>query len=739
MTTFTVPKLFPQLFAAETNTRQIAKASLIRKIAMAQNYIWSRAIRIYANGGYEGHGSLLHHIASGFDPKIPGNPNLQGASDLNDTSGSMYRDQEVLPDGQHGLCLSSFLVPPNWGTSRRILVQGEYTFQGGEWVNGELVNEADIWVLICRRDGSVYSYRRWSDTHGGPIRDAVVNEDFSIEVEVPQDTTYVARVFIQHLDHSTPTNNANFAVLQDTTHYIEVRWISSRYDVANEAESNDSIGQAWVPYADFFRNDMPVASVFLAALVHNTQHLAGSRPLELCQVWLAEHWTVSGPLSTVNPLMGVELGHYKFWTPSCVTKMKGKLYISSQRIGAGNYVEVKLNGVVIFTYNIVTSNFFYEVSVDEFTVPAGAENEITINAYSSQYIDENISHSYLPIAGTSGWGVQVNAVSFWESGTTLNLPAGTTVPDEYRPIDEDAIEGDDVITAEDLNAFGQRSGIRRLFDNDRWLAFNRLRHVVGDWRHRALKRGGELPPAGSGDYDLRMQWTPDAQYPFPGRMKNITVRGEPFAAIPLGGTDWTVDKLCGEGGRGYGQPSVISGYSSAPYLWPNTLSYKQHGRLIGRFYAVRPTDVDTHIGALGNMRLAFYARRLRPFQFSADSNGGGPGGEEGSFIGKGFLDVDINGVSYQMPINSPPGSSDVSGVAAVPGDTVPHWINDLILPHSDEDVVFQVRGRLPRQPVTIDTNEFAGRPEGMLFEIELLGWYIADEPLPEDRLQDLFP
>lgn len=716
MSTFTVPRLFPQLFDSEAYNRKILKSSLIRKIAAAQNYIWSKFVRIYANGGYEGHGYRLFHQNSAFNPNTPGNATLAGADLIGDNSGFAEADQEPLPDGNKGLCICSFMVPPNWAPSRRVKVQGEYTFRGGDWVGGELVNEADIWVVLCNRDGSIFSYNRWSDTYGGTIQTAAT-DTFAIEIEVPQDQAYFIRVFIQHLDHSTNLNNANYAAT-DFAHGIEVPWISARYDTATDAELNGHpLGQTWIALADFFRDGMPVASAFLLLLMHNTRYLAGARPPELCQAWLAEPYGTNGFGYT-------RVGKYLFWSPSQVTKMKGQIFLKDDSGGSTSSLRIDVNGVTVQTTALAGGE--QTIDVAEFTVNGGNENYIEIYARAKSGFSTALSGLF---------GVNVKGVSFWESGTTLNLPANayegtpTTVPVAYQPIDEEAIEGDDPVTAERLNSFAQRAGLRTLFDNDRWLAANRLRHVIGDWRHHAMKHGGLYV---DDTVDQRMDWTPAARdYPFTGfhaRPKNITVRGE--------GAPVDVDDYDGQGKSPDGIYSTIDGYNAAPYTYPTDLTYPIVGRRLGRFYGVRPVGVDTHIGNFSNLRMCFRARRLRPLTMAADVNGLGPGAEETEYIGKGYLQVKYNTTKYIVPILAPSAASASDAeTASLPGDVMPKWLSDLVIPHEDADPEIRIYGRLPRQPFAGGGN--TGRPEGMLFEVELLSWYIADEPLAAELLRTL--
>lgn len=747
MTLRTLPNQFPSLYQREGYTRKSAKSSLARKIAISQNYLWARLRRVYAMGGSEGHGNVMYHIDANYPQHWDGEEKL--------TMGAV---------GSHimGVPIVSFLVPPNWCASSRVLIQGLFSFA--------TKSTSTAWIVaqLCDLDGKEVS----ETTFEIKAADEGTDKTWSIEVQVPQDNVYQIRVFLAFIDASTEVESVSES--KDTTDWMtfgangegmKVSHVSARYAVGNTSDlGGDTVPTTWAPTADFYRADYPLSSAFIERLIKNTQHLYAMRPPELCQVWLDKPYN--------NTSAFVEVGRYRIWTPSRVTQLTGKLVTYCTNGGAGNEVRVKLNGSVVQTFTALASGETIS-SVTAFTVTDNQENVITIEAKST--------------AASADWGTMVWGVSMWESSTTLSLPGGTSVPSFYTPLDEEALEGDDIITAEVNNAFGQRAGWRTMFDNDRWLAFNRLRHVIGDWRHRVLKRGTLSPNTSA---EPRVDWTPG---PFTSGLpdnaanpKNITIRGatstendkDGYAKFATGlPTSETGDQLAA---------SVGSTYAAA-WSYPTDLQFTLHGRRLGFWQLVNPSGVRTLPKDANQLRIYMRARRLRVQQMATGSDGFGPGDGEIHYIGKAYLEFLLDSSVTQMNVEPP--DTYKAGQVLAPLDTFPSWLPSTVVTCSASDQTLKVRGRLPPQAAPIsgialwqtshaytagaqvkDPNgiyrcttggtssgsgtgpsgtgsgitdgscvwlyvmPFSGVPEGMYFEVELLSYFIADEPLAASLL-----
>lgn len=745
MALHTVPNLFPLLFVQESFTRKTIKASLFRKFCMAQNYIWSKHRRIYAMGGIEGYGNRVFHMSADAVHNSQGGERTGAEyTPIYDSAAST-----TLNTYMKGVPITCFLVPPNWGGSSRVQVQVGYNFKTGTTSIGYIV------ASLQKLDGTFV-------THASAQYTSTDESDkvATLIVDVPQDGLYQMKVYLILQDGDTSAENSY------TGEYIEARFVSARYCNANAAEmGGDTAPATWTPMADFMTDDLPISSVFLKRLTENLQHLQAYRPPELCQVYCKNSWN--------NTSSFVEVGRYHLWTPSRVTKWKGKLVIYCTNGGAGNEVRVLVNGSVKETFTALSAGENLK-DLAEITVTDNQENIFTIEAKST--------------AASADWGTAVWGVQLWESGTTLGLPTGTTVPTNYKSIDEDGLEGDDVITAQTDNAFAQRVGLRTMFDNDRWLAFNRLRWLIGDWRHKVLKNGGLDDEATTPD--PRVSWTYGEYITFTDgydgydKFKNITVRGDSSSADDVDGYGGSSTS---DGDYNQGLQEDMGG-NLAPYTYPAYADWELKGRRLGKWSAVRPTSVRTHMKDLGGVTAYFRARRLRPTEMSVDINGAGPAQEETAYQGKAYLEFLWGTDVYRVPIvGAPTGMTGVSGIGVPPMDTKEEWLAPVRTSHTDADQTYKVRGRLPSQPflavppnvnswqathaytvgqrvtngspkklyvcITAGTSAGAGgptttaaditdgtvhwryvagqygRPEGMLFEVELKSWCIMDEPL----------
>lgn len=646
-----IPNTFPQLDVAEVNTRQLLKSSLIRKLALAQNFLWAHGRIIMANG-YEGNGFSI--------------------SNKDDNKNS-----EILSDGRIGICVSAFLVPANWNKNNQVKI----SFRTAIPTSATGVVVAQLENL----SGGVIS-----SVNSGTIGSGLVDSSFTIDI--PTTGSYQIRVFISNFDFSgiafssvQPAGTYSFAILH----------VSARFLEAPDVDST------WFEFpTDFFSNNYPVASVFLNKLVRNILHLWGTRTPQICQAYLGPtYW---------NDSSFQELARYVVWLPHKINEIKGKLFVYCTHSGAGNEVRIKLNGTTMQTFTALAAGF-QELTVSAYAVTGNAEATITVEAKSTA-------------AGTN-WGTQLMGVQVWESGTSVTSP-----PSNYAPLDFNALEGDDAITAQDLNKFGEVAGLRHLFNNDKWLAEHKLRCLIGDWCHRTVKRGPEIT-LGGGDYDPRIDWT---------RGINASVfagnaRGKVFRNITVMGGNEDVD---GQGKFPDGLEDAQSGYNPGGvdpgdpmFIYPISLTYNGKGTRLGlcTVDSTPSTFVAVHARA----------RRRVPYLQVNDATGTGPLSADDAYQKRGYLDVISDpggaGVFNKMiwPI--------LPGVGLNYDDRLPIWLPAMTTDHQTTPYNINIAGRLLSQweGLSVD-GEDPHRPEGMLFEIELHSLHIADVPLTEADLQGLF-
>ncbi len=642
----TIPAAFPLISQRDVGSYRIASATLFRRIAQAQNYLWSRAGRVYGNWGYEGNGNRL---ANGED-----HPAIQ-----------------TTPSGRSGICVASFLVPPNWGASQRFKVQA--TLQATA-VSASI--SAGIDLQLYEVDGITQA--------GNPMEalDSFLTGSSSQVLTVSNipsapDRPLMCKVFLF---------SGSLASAGDI---VSIQHISSRYN-----ESLDYVNAE--PGSDFTArldlnpgvvgNDEPLHAAALRILVRNTISLWMTRPPELCQM----SFDLFG-----NTASHTEVAKYIVWLAPDVDKISARIQV--QATHSGN-VYLKVNGTQIATSAVsVGQNTINFASVSH-GVTAGAEVTFTVDVDST--------------AAAADWGTILNGVSIWED----HCDAGLVVPTGYTPIDEDFIGQNQPIEYRDNGT--ARAGLYYLIQNDTWLAFNRLRWLVGDWKHKALKRfqrlqfDGETPGS---YYEPAFDWTPGPiGSDYTGALKNITIR--PAAS----GDD--ADDGYGAYSNGYGTTDVPADLTLLK--WPtSTMTFANTGARLCRLALVTPTLNSSHKTVSGaRIVLWMRARRLKPYETPAMARSTCPLTQDPVFRNRGVLYVDYTSTKC---ITQPMVAAD---------DTVPEWYGPATLDHGgSSQTTFDVYGHLLRQPG--GPNQPPG--EGWYFELELLSLYLADDPLPQSALDAL--
>ncbi len=657
MTTRSLPKTFPTLNAKSYFSRKISRARLLSDIAQAQNYLWANMYRVYSMNGYAGFGNTFKLRADDL-PTI-----------------------ELAPDSSSYLkCVGEFAVPPNWAASNTLILQGRSVI-----ANCVAPSEGRVYALITDLSGNLISYEYVSYTTIG-------NNDWTFYVELPKDKTVVVRICLWN-DLTT----SGLPALTWGEHTLNC--ISGRYHLGTAAEiGGDAVTAVWKPLAHAAAIDGPYSSAMLVNLVNDTNHLFSHRPPEVIQAWMGQTW--------VDDSTFTEVGRYTVWCPSRVLTLGGRILSYQTHSGAGNEFRVLVDGVVVQTVTALSLGE-QTTTLSAITVTDNAYHTITIEAKST--------------AAAADWGTIIEGVYFWEEAPTLALPAGTAVPSDYEPVDEDLLEADKANVAE-LNG-SVRAGLKALMENNTWLAYNRLRYLVADWRHRTYKR---IDTEGLGftgtSAECGWDWTrgPNSEPHQLGAPKNITVRGDNTTADATGVTSHT-DK----DGRG----NYPNGYSTAGGVsltsWPVTQGYKTHGLRLGRYYTDPGTGVDAiALDATARIKWLTQARRVMPAcLYEYDTGTDGPKVEEEAFKDRGFLHWDSSVGAVHLIISS-----------ATRKDTEKAWYGPSIALHVDIGSAFDIVGRCPYNPaVGVAVNIL----EGALNEIEVCGNLIWDEPLRQDQLDAL--
>lgn len=651
----TIPTNFPLLRERDYYTRRLARGGLIRDLAKAQNYLWAKSSRVYAACSYEGHG-FEDSGATARAANVLISPFRQALpSDLTITN---------------AVRMCAFLAPPNWGPSQRIKVQGQVNFTKID------TGTMKITVLVCELNGS----------YTGESKTITVSttgdNDWSTVLTTNRYRTQEVHVYVHSITGNIGTNYSK----------AKLNYVSARYQTGDSTEmGGDAPNLTWKPMSHAAsQEDYPMDSAILVNLVRDTNSLYAARGCpELCQSWLARNYINSAGFQTT--------GIYKVWVPSRVTSIKGKITYYSTHGGAGNSIRVLWNGVVKQTFSALAAGATTTVDVTAFAVTEGAEGTLSVEAEST--------------AAAGNWGVITLGVHFWEEAVTLALPGGTTVPADYQPLDEDYLGADRTITFDLTGTV--RTGIKKLFENNTWLAHNRLRWLISDWRHRTLKRVDTDTPVGTGtniypfwDWTRGPEDTENQIY----MPKNITVVG----------TDTTKDGL-GAWPRG-----LSSTGAATVNNWPGPQAYLIDGLRVGLVRTNIPATVSAINGITNSRaRVWFRGRRLRPFALGTgfDSGTEGPLVEDEAFKNRGYFSTNIGGSdTCQLYLDGSRAS-----------DTEPHWPASKTLLHSALGETSNIVGRCEHKPGGYVKNPL----EGNLFEMELQAVCIYDEPLTQTEIDAL--
>lgn len=652
MATKTIPARFPTLKRKDCGTYRPARAGIIRSLAQAQNYIYANSRRIYANHAYEGNGNTLRH-------------------------GEPDNILETVPGAgtANALPVASFAVPPNWGPSNQLRVQGTVSVN----VEGARVGTAVIFT-VHELDGTFTG--QWAQS-AVDYETAVetINDQFDLTMSMPQDRVVQVRVWIT----ADTTQNGE---------YFKLNCISAAYKKGTSAELGGEDETPWNGLPTVGSADTPLSSALLYSLVRNTLALYARNPWEVCQSWLG---TVYGNTSTF-----VEVGRYYVRTNEMPTSFQMRLIVHCTHGGAGNEVRVQENGADTVTFTALTTGT-QELTVN-FT-PTGADEDVyyTVEARST--------------AAAADWGTTVLGVYLYESDVTPPYPSGVAAPSTYEPIDEEQIEADDFIAAEDIGS--DRAGIQYLIANDAWLAQHRTaRWLIGDWRHRVYKRfsyqSGNLYIASEFD------WTPGPIIEYGlGRPKNITIRGD---NTTLNGDD-------GFGGYPYGLEETAPAFSSS---WDNVQDWEEHGRRVGHFKVIVPTGHNP-VSQASNAHLLVYlrGRRLPPFLLKTFANQDeGPLASAEQYHNRAFF-------IYEYP------TSDFREIKILEQnalDFTPKWFGPSRGLHVFAGVSsIDINGRCPQHSKYYHIDSGTGLPtskdEGLDgFEVELQSALIMDDKLTDAAL-----
>lgn len=668
----TIPNAWPLVKQVECNNHAILKASLMRRLAQTQNYLWSNLRRVYANHGCEGNPVFMCNLGSGG-----GTGTLRGGA-----QGGLT----IMPDGAGARAICSFLVPPNWCGGSIVAIYGRCVI-----VRTTVATVGAIYACVVDIATEQIVNANYASV---PITAAGINDWFTL-LQVPQDKTYQIIIY-QQFTNGAPTDDTLF------NQSMQCQCVSARYSTASTTDLSGDIAPTlykthYTPGVGYNAD----SSAFLRRILDNSQQMFSTRAPELCQSWLAANWN--------NTNVFVEVGHYTVFTPHPVDTAAGQLYVRCQGAGgAGNEVRVLLNGGVVQT-NVALAAGDTVIALAAFAITTNQVNVITVEAKSS-------------VAGAN-YGTMVLGVSVWETNANVGAAA---VPAAYKPLNELDLQGDSPIV-NDQDGNGYTTGVKQLFENDRWLAKNRLRHLIGDWRHRTQKRlWADYTSANF--FDPRVDWTQGDQVSGqPFAYKNMTINSELYSSAggPNTATD-AIGNFSNGQGTSTGTPPNAIGTVPGSIIYPPTQTFTRNGNRLGLYWFAIPAGCTTHIS---NGQSSFVVRtrahRLLPQTPSLDAGSAGPLSLEALYKGTGWFEIGhnlgtvaISGTNKVIPI-----------VGQAGDDTMRQWQAEIVTMHAStglNPIPLAMAGVLAFPPQAF------GAPN--LFEIEMCSIFIADAPLSQNAL-----
>lgn len=660
----TLPVTMPQFRTSEFNTYKPVSAELLRRLAQAQNFLWANTLRVYANSACEGHGCL----------------SVYGKLDL---------DAEQSPVWWRGLRVASFLAPTGITASNRLKIMGRVVCKmiaQTPDVDAVGVMAFSVWNLDGTPTGI---YREHVVTpHGNAAHGTF---DFTTYLVLPSDgKDYEIRAHVTLLGR------------QPNVDEIKVKHISARYAEATIAELGQALEQfrphGGATAAD--HHDESVAAMFLNYVAKNTLVMWATRGPEICQSWLDLSYTYATTYT--------EVGRYKvFIAPPC-----SKLGLAVRTAGtnlarAGTGFRVLVNGFVVWT-SLGNTATLQEEFVN--AIP-GTEATITVEAV----VDAaGGGTEYMDVLGFSAYESNSNFSALLDGGQDVYI---------YTPVDESRLLTNGTIHA-DEDGDGFRSGVMNIVDNDVFLAKYRMRGLVGDWRHRILKRYN-LESTGAPNPGIQWDWTPGttaATY-YSERPKNITVRGYGDDNAAYNDMDAHPAHL-----YGFSTQFNIGDFADWPAVSLQNYPGTAHGRRLAVFEA-RSTGSEIQATDDGKFRALFRARRLRPggptgFRWRGVVHPNiGPAAEEDKWTGQAYLVVRAQGtLSTLQTVNL-----SIGGAYGAPDNEL-GWYGPLVLPHGVGTGRLVVHGRCPNK-LGVGAGD-----EGNYFEVELAGVFSMDLPLSQAQL-----
>jgi len=648
MTIRTLPTSFPVFRLADFNSYKTNRATKVRYLAAACNWLWANMVRYYGFTGYEGHGNKLTYGVT--DPSV----NLL---------------TDLPPDGSvTAKLLASFIVPPNWGPNGVLEMTGRsFLVQSSGTMVGKLV--VAVYDLQDNYTGLV---KAWTYAAGG-------NNDWKQEISIPQDKVYQLKVWI---DPTLVSGTDSDALLSFCARYGE--------GSAANLLSGDTVPTTFQPvcfdYVDGTNwTNPPMTTALLRTLAKNLLHLYAYRPPQIIGGYFGDTHN--------NTNVFVEVGRYKVTLgPQCDT-IRGRFDTFCTHGGAGNEVRVLVGGVVKETFAALAAGKSTQTWASIAGLTPGAEVIITVEAKST--------------AESGNWGTIVDGVFAWEYSQTITMPSGTATPANFVPIDEAGLGANKEVTRETM---------RELAANILWLAMNRTKTLVQDWRHRTYKRVG-LDLTFADEY-MPGDWTrgSGANY-YLGQMKNITVMAQTTVADSHGNTD--PNDRDGRGYFPYGN-ALVGWTTMTTWPAPADLAQETHGKRVGIVHYSPPALLAVPSGA--QVKGWCRGKRCRPYNMAAfDQGTQGPLIEEEGFVNNGNLRLYSGSTMIgQWPIRGNANREDHESV----------W-------YGPEYVDASYWGTLNLRGNLTSSRAITNNLEGDLFEVELNGMCFVDVPYNQSMLNAL--
>lgn len=513
----TIPSTFPMLLPADVKAGRVIPASMFRRIAQAQNYLWANMRNIQVAHAFEGNDGLVTNRIT--DPA---------------NSYSVINREETTGSGRTGLKLAEFMVPANWAAGTRLKVTVFTTSVG------VIKNVGWVEAQLFSMDGTAI---------GAPVTknpDAGTNVRTDLLLDIPRN--YGAVRCALYATHSFPWNVTVKNQAMTVTSF-SARMTNGPADIFGVTPeqwgtTNDLAGNPdYAPATPF------IGALFVRKIVNNTLSLWSKPETHICHGQLGIKTYNNTNASTV-------IGRWVVYAPfatlvSFRASLRNKSFVNAP-------YSIQIDGVTVASGTQASNTTTEDLAIGANISLAAGEHVVTFSAN-------------LLTTPSTDWGIILQRFTMRESVARTTTPAA---PASFSPSDENDFLADKPWKLSHFNKFQQND--RWLYVNRCPIVFinETCQRTVKAWgwdsgvpnrvdartQYTRHPYEDEIGVANSGQAPRNMTIGTDT----------VTNNNANFAVSSIPGHFGTPDADTHWGGAG-------TGYSTSPFLWPTSGSYPQGG------------------------------------------------------------------------------------------------------------------------------------------------------------------